>query len=165
MSTKASRFETAREEAQKAWLRVLSTDLTPGPGFKLLAKRLMILEIAEGHGDFKVTGVALDPDPHHLDQVFNAWTESSGRRTIPVGIVYIGTDDDGGTDEGELVMAAIRAGAEILNLDADEMTDSILGMASTIALRVLSTGPDRAEKFITVTKLVAKPFPDSIGSE
>jgi hypothetical protein len=158
MSTKASRFELARQEAQVDWLKVLSIGLIPQRGFKLLDARLMILEIVEGHDNLTVVGVPLHSNPlKRLEQVENAWRETSSLRTIPVGIVYIGTDDDGGVNQDQLAKAAVRAAADISNLDVDEMTDSLLAMAFAIASRVLWTGPNRADKFITVTQLTPKP--------
>ena len=146
MSTKTIKLELARQEAQVDWLEVLSIGLIPQPGFKLLDTRLMILEIVEGHDNITVVGVPLHPNPlNRLEQVENAWRETSSLRRIPVGVVYIGTDDDGGVNQDQLAKAAVRAAADISNLDVDEMTDSLFAMAFAIASRVLSTGPNQAE--------------------
>ena len=132
----ASRLEIIRTEAQKEWLRVLSTELTHPNVLKPIAMHLMILEIVEGDGTLELIAVPFSCDPRErLNQVQNAWTESSARRTIPAGIIFIGVNDVGPADGVRFV--APHVVAEISNDDVEQLTDWMSDCAAVIASGVL----------------------------
>lgn len=136
MSTEASAFKLAQKEAEMVWERVLSAELTNPYVLVLLAIHLMILEIIEGDGTRKLVSVPFSHDPRErIDQVQNAWTVSSTRKTIPAGIIFIGVNDLGPADSVHIV--APYALAEILDDDVDELADWLSERASKIASGVL----------------------------
>jgi len=136
MSIKTTKLEIARKEAQMVWLRVLSTELTNPNVLEPLAIHLMILEIIEGDGTRELISVPFSRDPcERIDQVQNAWTVSSARKTIPAGIIFIGVNDLGPADSVHIVVP--YALAEILDDDVEEMADWLSERASKIASAVL----------------------------
>src|SRR5580693_5708092 len=118
MGTEESKFESARDEVPMTWREIVSiTDATAQLRFRPLAACLMILKMTEGGESHTITGEPLESGvTARIEQIQRPLTESSGLKTIPVGVVFVGKTDDGtnrGIDEVALVPDAVRWVSEI----------------------------------------------------
>lgn len=81
----------------------------------------MILKVSEDGRTLELTSVPFSRDPRErLRQVETTWTGDSARRTIPVGIIFVGVNGVGPVDGVRFV--APYTVAEISNDNVEQLT-------------------------------------------
>ncbi len=142
METEGSRFEHARMDVPRTWSKIVGvTDRSPRFAFRPLAARLLILKIHEGEEFYTTTAAAFESDPaKRIAQIQQAWSESA--KTVPVGVVFVGTATDGtnnALDEVALVPGAVGVAAELLDADVPQLINSLSDNGAEFASRMLQT--------------------------
>jgi len=152
MSADRSKFEAARRNVPNAWTKIVSLiDRSPRFGFKPLAVCLLVVKITDDQHYHKIICTPLESDiAKRLEQIQNAFTETVGEETIPVGVLFVGKTTDGtrGLDDIVLVPDAVAAAAEIVNSDVEAVIDGLSDGGAALASRML-LGPNGGYDAIT----------------
>jgi hypothetical protein len=147
------KFEAACRNVPNAWAKIVSiTDRSLRFGFKPLAMGLLVLKINEGQDNYKIICTVLESGvANGLEQVKNAFTETTDQTTLPVGVIVVGRTPDGsnrGIDEVVLVTDSVAAVADLANSDVEAVASALADEGAAFASRML-LGPNGGYDAIT----------------